>query len=244
MMRCEAGTIGPIGLCAFLVVACAVSPLSNGQVGVDVLISDHPEYRSPLTPQAERGLDPISASMFADSRKFLAGLQPCCSSFDQLTYTELPGSKKLQLHHGSPDTVMVTPYGKSYVTALALPAKRRRNRLRVSSAVGWQPPSIGILPELIFLDADGKVIEEAEPAEAARARSGGEQVIAMIPDTAVRALVVTNDDSVGNLRMQCRQVGGSMVMVGKNTFVPTPGQTQCWMYPLGVVGAIEARLVR
>lgn len=189
-------------------------------------------------------MDPVSASMFADSSKQLAELQPCCSSFDDLTYIDLPSTKKLQLHHGSPDTVMVTPYGKSYVTALALPAKRRRNRLQVSSPVDWNPPSIGILPEVIFLDANGQPIDSDVPVEVGRPRKGGELVKAKIPDGAVRALVVTNEHSVGSLRMQCREVGGSMVMIGQNTFVPTPGQTQCWKYPLGVVGAIEARLVR
>ena len=230
------------GLAAAIAVGVA-SPPALGE-GTDVLISDHPEYRSPQAPMGQRGMDPTSAAMVADSRKLLDSLQPCCSSFDQLTYAALPSRGKLSLHHGQPDTVMLTPYGKSYVTALALPTKRRRNRLRVASAVGWHPPSIGILPQVIFLDANGQPMPGGGDVEAGRARKGGEQVSAEIPAGAVRALIVTAEDALGSVRMQCREVGGSMVMVGQGTFVPTPGQSQCWTYPLGVVGEIEARLVR
>ncbi|MXW51591.1 MAG: hypothetical protein F4X81_03885 [Gammaproteobacteria bacterium] len=231
-------------LAASLSLACLFPASGAGQVGIDVHVSDHPDYKAPWNPATQQGMDPISASLFADSTALLTGLPSCCESFDQLAYTQLPTRKKVKLHHGSPDTVMATPFGKSYVTALTLPAKRRRNRLQVTSVIDHQPPTVGMLPRLLFLGANGQPIENDGSVKTDQGRAGGERVRAEIPEGAVRALVVTDERSVGTERVKCTEVGGSMVMVGQNTFVPTPGQIQCWRYPLGVVGAIEARLVR
>ena len=146
-------------LAAALGLGCLLPASGAGQVGIDVFVSDHPDYKAPWNPATQQGMDPISASLFTDSTALLNGLPSCCESFEELTYTKLPTRKKVKLHHGSPDTVMATPFGKSYVTALALPAKRRRNRLQVTSVIGHQPPTVGMLPRLLFLDANGQPIE-------------------------------------------------------------------------------------